>query len=439
MARKNDLTGKVREFIGRNGLLTDGAKVLVGLSGGADSTALLRVLLDLGYSPICVHCNFHLRGEESDRDQCFVTALCSSLGVRLETCHYDTRKYASDRGISIEMAARELRYRDFERIRTECGAEAVCIAHHRDDSVETVLMNLMRGTGLRGLTGISPRNGNVIRPLLCVSRNEIEQYLDSIGQDYITDSTNLETDFTRNRIRLRLLPLMREINPASDDSIEDTARHLQQAMEIYSTGLEELKRRHVSLSGDKTVIRLENCPEGLLFEILSPMGFNESQIEAIAESAGSQPGVRFLSPTHMAAIDRGTLVAAPLMELPAVTFDIEDGKVIGLPDGHRLKLSVVTDCPIDKSPAVATLDLEKIDGPLTVRRHENGDQFIPFGMKGRKLVSDFLTDSKLDLIDRERQLVLTCGNGIVWVVGRRTDNRFRITEKTGRRLIVTLL
>ena len=219
---------RIKEYIGSNKLLEDGAKVIVGLSGGADSTALLLVLLRLGYRVHAVHCNFHLRGSESDRDRRFAEDLCNRLGVEFTVCDYDTRKFASDNGISIEMAARHLRYADFERIMTECEASAICIAHHRDDSVETVLLNLIRGTGIKGLTGIKPRNGYIIRPLLCVSRQEIEEWLKQVGQTYVTDSTNLETDYTRNKIRLQLLPLMRSINPSADESVISTAGHLQQ-------------------------------------------------------------------------------------------------------------------------------------------------------------------------------------------------------------------
>lgn len=438
MARQSDILKTVRSFIQDNRLLDDGATVLVGLSGGADSTALLLLLMELGYTPICVHCNFHLRGQESDRDQQFVTGLCNRLGVKLQVCHYDTRAYASDHGVSIEMAARELRYRDFERLMHECGAGAVCIAHHRDDSVETILMNLMRGTGLRGLTGIKPKNGHIVRPLLCVSRNDIEAYLKSKGQEYITDSTNLETDYTRNKVRLKLLPLMREINPAADDAVLNTARHLKQALDIYNSRIDQLKEQFVSTTGDKTVIRLKGCTEGLLFEVLSPMGFNDSQIDDIVRSLDSQPGVKFISATHMVVRDRDSLVAAPLTDLQAVTFGIEDGKSVKLPDGRMLSMSVQQGGDISKDANVATFDMDMIDGPLTARPCAKGDSFVPFGMKGRKLVSDCLTDCKVDLIDRERQLVLTCNGTIVWVMGRRTDNRFRVTEKTATRLILTL-
>ena len=203
---QRDFANKIKDYISQNNLLTDGTTVVVGLSGGADSTALLLILIRLGYRVHAVHCNFHLRGDESNRDQQFVTDLCNRLGIELEICQYDTQKYASEHGISIEMAARELRYADFERIMQKCGACAVCIAHHRDDSVETVLLNLIRGTGIK------PRNGNIIRPLLCVSRQEIEDWLKEIGQPYVTDSTNLESDYTRNT-RLQLVWPSAKLSP----------------------------------------------------------------------------------------------------------------------------------------------------------------------------------------------------------------------------------
>ena len=288
---------KIRAYISQNDLLTDGSKVIVGLSGGADSTALLLVLLRLGYRVHAVHCNFHLRGAESDRDQDFVSGLCQKNGVELTVCSYDTLSYAKQKGISIEMAARSLRNADFDRIMKENGADAVCIAHHRDDSVETVLLNLIRGTGIKGLTGIKPRNGNIIRPLLCVTRREIEDWLNETNQPFITDSTNLETDYTRNKIRLQLLPLIRSINPEADNAINSTARHLQQSYSFYEKALEMATHRVITYYSANDfkidISELNKLPSvhAFLFEILSPLGFNSSQIESIAASVNSQPGL----------------------------------------------------------------------------------------------------------------------------------------------------
>lgn len=433
---------RISEFISSNALLKEGAHVIVGLSGGADSTALLMVLLRLGYRCTAVHCNFHLRGAESDRDQQFCTDLCKSHGVPLIICSYNTKAYAAEHGISIEMAARELRYADFERIMQERNASAVCIAHHRDDSVETVLLNLIRGTGLKGLTGIKPRNGHIIRPLLCVSRQEIEDWLHKEGQAYITDSTNLETDYTRNKIRLELLPLMRGINPSADSSISNTALHLQQAYAFYAQAIAQAKEDVVSTAGNTMTVsidRLRNSAsaQALLFEILSPLGFNDTQISDIARSLDSQPGTRFCSATHQVIRERDSFTVSPLTdsEFTPITVSIESGTTVTLP--HDQTLTVTTapaGTPISKDQAVATFDAALIKGPLEIRPWKDGDWFIPFGMKGRKLVSDYLTDSKVSATERKGQLVLTCGQNIIWLLGRRTDNRYRVTPDTTTQL-----
>ena len=437
---------RISEFISSNGLLKDGADVIVGLSGGADSTALLLVRMRLGYRVHAVHCNFHLRGAESDRDEKFVTDLCKKLGVDLEVCHYDTGQYAADHGISIEMAARELRYSDFERIMKQQGAAAVCIAHHRDDSVETVLLNLIRGTGLKGLTGIKPRNGHIIRPMLCVSRQEIEDWLKDIGQAYITDSTNLETDYTRNKIRLELLPLMRSINPSVDGSIDLTAQHLQQAFAFYAQAIEQACKEVVSTDGKTITISIEKLRhtasiQALLFEILSPLGFNDAQITDIAASLDSQPGTQFRSATHQVIKERDSFTVSPVTcpEFHPIAVNIEPGTTVQLPDGHTLAITTVpAGSPISKDPSVATFDAALIKGPLEIRPWKDGDWFIPFGMKGRKLVSDYLTDCKVSTAERKRQLVVTCGQDIIWLLARRPDNRFRVTDKTSKQLILTI-
>ena len=206
---------RVSDFIAQHQLLVPNAHVLVALSGGADSVALLRILLHLGYRCHAVHCNFHLRGEESNRDEGFVTDLCRSLGVSFEVLHFDTKAYATAHKISIEMAARELRYREFERIRKARSLSAIAVAHHQDDAVETLLLNLIRGAGINGLTGMRVSNGHVVRPLLCLSRDEVVRYLDCLGQSYVTDSTNLTDEYARNKVRLGVIPLMQQINPAS--------------------------------------------------------------------------------------------------------------------------------------------------------------------------------------------------------------------------------
>lgn len=276
---------RVIRYIEKEQLFSQNSKILVALSGGADSVALLRILHSLGYECEAAHCNFHLRGKESDRDEMFVRQLCQQYNIPLHITDFDTTRYAEEKHISIEMAARELRYEWFEKKRIECHANRIAVAHHQDDSIETMLLNLIRGTGITGLLGIRPINGYIVRPLLCVSRKEIVCYLQSIGQKYVTDSTNLEDEYTRNKIRLHLLPLMQEINPAIKNSLITTGNHLNDVATIYNKSISEAKARVITSEGILiSAILQEPSPETVLFEILHPLGFNPAQIKDIYHS-----------------------------------------------------------------------------------------------------------------------------------------------------------
>lgn len=414
----------VAQYIDHHRLFTAEDKVLVALSGGADSVALLRLLLSLGYTCEAAHCNFHLRGAESDRDEEFVRSLCREQEVPLHIVHFDTEKEAKERHISIEMAARELRYNWFEEVRKECGAAAIAVAHHRDDSVETFLLNLIRGTGINGLRGIQPRNGKIVRPLLCLDRKEITDYLDSLGQSYVTDSTNLQDEYTRNKIRLNLLPMMQEINPAVKESILKTAEHLEDAASIYRVCIEEAKKRILTPEGIRIRALLqETAPETVLFEILYPLGFNATQVKDIYRALSGQPGKVFASTCWRVVKDRELLLIEPLQEATKPNLTMKE-------------YEYTPDFVIPRDKNTACFDADKLRHPLSLRLWQQGDTFVPFGMKGRKKVSDYLTDRKFSLLRKERQWVLCCGDDIIWLVGERADNRFRVDEGTKKALII---
>lgn len=430
---------KIANYIASERLLEEAnRKIIVTLSGGADSVALLCVLHELGYQCLAVHCNFHLRGAESDRDEEFVRLLCVERHVPLQVVHFDTTAYAVSHHISIEMAARELRYAEFERIRLAEGAAAITVAHHRDDSVETVLLNLIRGTGINGLKGIRPRNGYVVRPLLCVSRSEILDYLATQQQDYVTDSTNLHDDYTRNKIRLNLLPLMREINPSVSESIAATAERLADVAAIYNKVMEEEKAYTVNAEGkdcfriDITRWRESIAPHSLLYEILSPYGFNAAQLKDIAASADADAGKRFRSSTHEALKDRDCWMVFPLSHSvsPTETYSIDTPcGTLHTSDGHTLSwetFQVGESFVIPRSRDTLCLDAAHTTWPLTLRPVRQGDRFIPFGMHGKKLVSDYLTDRKLSLHAKQHQWVLEDTRHILWLAGERSDERERI-------------
>ena len=418
------MLSKVKDYIKKHKLLSLSDLYIVALSGGADSVALLLLLDEMGYKVHALHCNFHLRGEESDRDERFCEDLCLKKNIPFHRIHFDTLMYAETHKMSVEMAARELRYRYFEQLRKDIGAEGICVAHHQDDTVETVLLNLVRGTGLRGLTGIQPRNGAILRPLLCVTRTEIEAYLATKQQDYVTDSTNLETDFVRNKIRLQVVPLLRQLNPAVSENIVRTAEHLTEAQKVLDAVVDTYKG---SNQLDLCALQQVGSAEYIVFEWLKQYGFNGSQVQQVISA---ETGSIFSSPTGYEVLkDRGRLLVEPtIMAFTPIRIP-EEGTYV-LPDDRRLNVRRSNPF-VSKDSHEATLDARQVRFPLTVRRVEEGDWMIPYGMTGRKLLSDLMTDLKMSLFDKRRQLVVVDTQGaVVWAIGLRTDHRCRVTDAT---------
>lgn len=424
---------KIIRSIEQNAMFGCADKVLVAVSGGADSVALLRVLVSAGYDCVAAHCNFHLRGEESDRDERFVRNLCQRLGVSLQVTHFQTKEYADQRGLSVEMAARELRYGWFEEVRKQTGSKVIAVAHHRNDNVETFLLNLVRGTGINGLKGIRPVNGRVVRPMLDVSREEILGYLQTLGQDYVTDSTNLQDEFTRNKLRLRIIPALAEMNPSIAETIAETARRLADVDAVYREAIQRSCREVRNANGDISTDKLmqQTAPRAVLHELLYPLGFNAAQerdIYTCVERAES--GRKFFSQTHMLLTDRQCLIlrsrndAAGQEPVPVLRVE---------------HISVAEDFVVPKDPQTAYLDAGLVHEPLSLRLWAPGDRFVPFGMTGFKSVRNYLRDRKFSLFDKEKQWVACDASGhIVWIVGERTDNRFRVTPDTREVLRISI-
>ena len=439
---------RVVSFIKKHRLLRSDGRYLVALSGGADSVALLLILQELGYQVEAAHCNFCLRGDESDHDEQFVVSLCEGRGVALHRAHFDTREYASLHHVSIEMAARDLRYRYFEQLRQDLQMDGICVAHHRDDSVETVLMNLVRGTGLRGLQGIRPKNDYILRPLLGISRQDIEQFLAERHQPYVTDSTNLEADVVRNKIRLNVIPQLLAINPAATAHIQQAAEHVADALEVYDDAVARQRRDAVKEeTADRLVLDLAKVHhESLLFEVLRPYGFSVDTIAIVASIAtmDNKTGRVFSSADFDMVTDRGRVIVERRKELmkPLVipekgTYVVRDIHTTSSEENNDTqKFSVRSfDCMEDFVPTkkanLVHLDAAAISFPLTLRPVSEGDWFVPFGMTGRKLVSDFLTDRKVNLLDKRKALVACDATGaVIWLVGYRTDNRYCVSEET---------
>lgn len=439
------LVSKVKKYITEHQLLNNSQRYIVALSGGADSVCLLLVLKELGFLIDAVHCNFHLRGEESDRDEAFCMHICQGLNIHLHRVHFDTNEYASLYHLSIEMAARELRYKYFEQLRKDIGAAGICVAHHRDDSVETLLINLIRGTGIHGLTGIMPINCRIIRPLLCVSHEEIIEYLALRHQEYVIDSTNMQDVYVRNKIRLKVLPLMREINPSVSENIAKTAERINEAVKVFDEVVSQKSNEAIISKTDEQVevdLNLAFQNEYVLFNILSPYGFSSAQVDQIYHSDLSKIGNQWCSLNHIVVIDRTRLfICKKIEERKPMRIPEEGLYVFSENEKVSVKLTVVDDSfQVNRTSSYACLDADKVHFPLYLRRAISGDRFVPFGMKGSKLVSDFLTDRKKTRHEKAKQLVVTdkAGN-IVWLVNERPDNRFCITGETRNVLILCLL
>lgn len=438
-----DFKNFVNNCILRHKLPDNKHAMLVALSGGADSVALACVLQDLGYRIEAAHCNFCLRGKESDRDEEFVIEFCKQRHIPLHIEKFATHAYALKHRISIEMAARNLRYDFFYRLLKQNQLDFIAVAHHREDNNETVLLNLLRGTGIRGLRGIPYQNERVVRPMLDASRKQIETYLDKQKQAFVTDSTNLEDEVQRNKIRLHVMPQLRAINPAADERMHEATLRMEEAYQIYQYGVQLLCKN--VMQGNRILLeelKQTPAPATVLYEILSKMNFNPAQIADIYEQSNGDSGKVYESSTHRLLRDRNVLVFEEQGNILPENFE----KVLpleGLLQATEDVCLQITRRSYQKGQAVPRdkhivwLDLDKLEFPLVIRTTKKADRFMPFGMKGMKLVSDFLTDIKKNVFEKEKQLLLCSGDKIAWVIGERPDERFRITEQTQHVLCIT--
>ena len=437
-------TNKVKTFIDSDCDIDASLPVLVALSGGADSVALLRVLLNLGYECRAAHCNFHLRGDESNRDERFVTELCQRLGVKLDVKHFDVPCYMQEHGVSLEMACRELRYRWFDELLSQHGCQCIAVAHHNDDNVETFFLNAIRGTGIAGLTGMKPRNGNIVRPLLCASRAEILEWLDEIGQDYVTDSTNLENDARRNRLRNVVLPVVYSEFEGSKSAILKTIENMTRCYDLYQESVGVMRNIVSEREGDALMVDIEilnsfDNREMLLYEVLKPFGFNYDQCRDMLTSA---VGRHFSSSRYKAMINRSTIEVVPLTEYKEEIhmIDLDDVVVtepIRLEILHVHDKSFLTEIVNGKTSVAFNPDILQCTEVL-LRHWRDGDRFKPFGMKGSKLLSDLFTDLKLSEKEKNETWILEADGEILWVIGHRASQAFKVPKDSNDYVIISV-
>jgi len=428
---------RFRHYIEENTLFEPGNRILLAVSGGVDSMVMLNLFNECGFDFAVAHCNFELRGNESDGDEKLVREITANCGKELFVKHFKTKDYAEEKSISIQVAARDLRYSWFDELCRDHGYKAVAVAHNSNDVAETMLINLTRGTGLKGLTGIKPKTNGIIRPLLFASRIEIELYAKEKGIIYRNDSSNTEIKYVRNRIRHQVIPELAQINPAVVSNFNSTANLLSHAWEVICEELNFFRKKvrtQMTNNIQYSIELLVNYPHRLLFlgEELMGYGFASEAIADIAKSLFSQPGKVFHSPNFLLIRDRDYLILTPKnsTELFSITID-ENTKNIDSP--IQLKIENIINSAsfkIPKNPVVGAFDFNNLTFPLTLRPWHHGDWFIPLGMKGKKKISDFLVDQKVPIHLKEKIYVLESNNLIVWVVGHRIDDRFKITANT---------
>lgn len=446
---------KISKNIAQYQLLNNNDKVIVALSGGADSVALLVALVDLGYDCVAAHCNFHLRGEESDRDEIYATTLASKLNVEFRVIHFDVASYEKKHKVSTEMACRELRYEWFEQLRQEYSAQSIAVAHHRDDDIETLFLNLLRGSGINGIAAMKWKNGNIVRPMLDIPRVAIEEYLKSLSIDYVVDSTNLENDFKRNRLRNEILPSIEAAFPGANELMARSLGFLKENRVIYQQAIEEAKKQYFQDNKIQLNKLLSEyvAPTTLLYEILSPLGFNSSQVEDIIQVAGDT-GRQFFSQYWVAIINRGTieLIEASeyedkdeyILDLSFIFENIVPGQSQVVDNGPiKLEVKVVDveefSPTIDSSEILFDLDLIKTNPQLLLRHWKTGDRIAPFGMNGSKKVSDIFSDAKLSLAQKNRTWIMELDGIILWILGLRASKHFAVNKNTTQVLCIKYL
>jgi tRNA(Ile)-lysidine synthase len=424
-------------YIKKESLFLPHQPILLAVSGGIDSVVMAELFHQAGFLFGVAHCNFTLRGPESDRDELFVEALAASYKVPFYSKSFPTEQYAREHHLSVQMAAREIRYRWFDELLDSSSFDLVAMAHHLDDQVETMLINLTRGTGLDGLQGIRPKQGRVIRPLLFATRNDIQKYQQDHGLAFCMDSSNLSVKYTRNKIRHEVLPVLNSINPDFRNGLALTIERLKEAGQIVRETIGEKRGMVCSEDPDGLTIHIPrllklSTVNPYLSEWLSPMGFNYQTIKRISESLTGISGKMFLTQAWCLLKDREKLIIRPVGSVTPATVNEyyidADVTCIHYPVPLSFeKVYLSGDFRPDKNPRIAFLDLEMIRFPLILRRWKKGDSFQPFGMKHTKKLSDYFIDQKFSVFDKETSWILESDGKIAWLVGHRPDERFRIT------------
>lgn len=431
-------------YIKKEKLFSKTDKILLTVSGGIDSIVLCELFHQAGLKFGIAHCNFQLRGEESDTDELFVEELAEKFGAQFHSVSFDTSAFAKKNKLSIQVSARQLRYQWFEEIRAQFDYKFIATAHHQDDSIETFFINLIRGTGISGLHGILPKQNNIIRPLLFTGKDQIEVFAKKNKLEHREDSSNASDKYVRNKIRHKLIPLLKELNPNIHTTIANEIQRLSDTEKVYNKEIEN--KRSKIITEDSNGIRISikelkklNPIEPYLFEFLYPLGFNSATVDEIIESLNGQSGKHFFSSTHRLIKDRDFLFIDTSIKTQVSGqkkeshHSIKKNQKSLVTDELNLNLKSIgktANYKLQTTNTSANIDFDKLDFPLEVRKWKKGDTFFPLGMKGKKKLSDFFIDKKISISEKENTWLLTSKNQIVWVIGLRLDDRFKVTDKT---------
>lgn len=434
------MINKIGNILKKDTFLSKSKNNLLAVSGGADSVCLFFVLKALRYNFEIAHCNFNLRGVESEKDEQFVRDLANKFGFRIHVKSFETEQYAKDKKLSIQMAARSLRYSWFFELLKINNLEFLITAHNKEDNIETFLINLIRGTGINGLTAMKIQSEKIIRPLIHTGRNEIEEYLRKEKIGFRNDSSNKDIKYLRNRIRHQLLPILQQINPTIKKTISDEILVFDGVSKIFNKEIDRIRKDVISekngvfMINIARVINLENL-ETILFELLKPFGF--SQINQIISSLNSQSGKQFFSNKYHLLIDR-EYIFIMLIQNCNDCKNISDS-IFRINKPIKMIFSISKEKTIDPNLNIAKFDFEKLSFPLQIRKWRYGDRFKPLGMNNFKKLSDFFVDEKYSVFDKNKQWLLCSGCDIVWIIGKRIDNRYKITNNTKKVYIAKFL
>lgn len=420
-----------------------GKKFLLAVSGGVDSVVLVHLFAAWKVNFSIAHCNFKLRVTESDEDEKFVRELAQKAEAPYYVNSFDTQKYATENKISVQMAARELRYKWFNKLCKEKKFDYLVTAHHRNDQVETFFINMLRGSGIEGLTGMYLLDKNIFRPLLPFSKDEIITYAKINQINWREDSSNIKNDYLRNKLRNEIFPFFEKISPAFINTVYDNTDRLKEVNKIYKNYIEKhkhlVKTNNFGFEINLAEVQKTLSPSTVLFELLKPYHFNFSTVKKILGIQHITEGKKFFSPSHRAVNHKGTLLITRITPEDMPYYTIEK-HVTEIKEPLHLQFNYNHNPrEIINDKYIALLDLEKIQFPLILRKWYKGDSFFPLGMKGRKKLSDFFIDIKLSVIDKENIWVLASGDNILWIIGLRIDNRYKILPDTKQCLKIELI